>query len=80
MSLPELVLILIVALFVFGPDKLPELAKKLGRLYFKAGKIKSKFADIIYDQKQQLQLEDNILKAKAAEKKSSKPTETTLDK
>ena len=29
-SLPELIIIFVVALVVFGPDKLPEIARKLG--------------------------------------------------
>lgn len=69
MSLSELLLILIVALVVFGPDKLPELAKTLGRLFLKMQRLKERFSHLLYEQKQQFQLHDNISKAEAAEKK-----------
>lgn len=37
LSVPELILVGIIALIVFGPDKLPEIASKIGRL---AGELK----------------------------------------
>lgn len=78
MSLAELVLILVVGLFVFGPNKLPGLATKLGKLYLKISRMKTQWADFMYQQKQQFILEENLEKAKAAEAQS--PQALTEDK
>lgn len=42
-GLPELILIFIIALVVVGPDKLPEVAKTLGRTF---AQIKSALEDV----------------------------------
>lgn len=76
MSLAELIIILVVALVVFGPNQLPDLANKLGKLYLKATRLKTRWSDFLYEQKQQLVLEENIQKAKAAESKSKVPPHT----
>lgn len=70
MSLAELVLILIVALVAFGPNQLPHLANKLGKFYLKVTRIKTKWSEFLYEQKQQLILEENIEKAREAEAKA----------
>lgn len=70
MSLAELVLILIVALVAFGPNQLPDLANKLGKFYLKVTRIKTKWSEFLYEQKQQLILEENIEKAREAEAKA----------
>ncbi len=38
-GIPELILILAVALIVIGPDKLPEVAKTLGKAFFELKKV-----------------------------------------
>lgn len=46
-GLPELIIILIVALIVFGPKKLPDLAKSLGRGMAEFKKATDEFKDTI---------------------------------
>ena len=42
---PELVLILVLALIVFGPDKLPQLARQIARLVWDLKKASEEFKD-----------------------------------
>lgn len=69
MSISETLMILIVALVVFGPDKLPELARHLGKLFAKGKRLKEQFDQQIHNQKLQFDLEENIKKAAEADKK-----------
>ncbi len=71
MSLAELLVIFIVAMVVFGPEKLPELATRLGRLAAKGQHIKHKIHEMIEKEKLQFQLEENEKKAQAAENKKT---------
>lgn len=43
---PELILILVVALFLFGPDKIPEIARSLGKA---AGEFKKAQTEIEHE-------------------------------
>lgn len=52
-GMPELIVILAVALIVFGPKKLPELAKSLGRALNEFKKASSEFKD-------SLDIDDNL--------------------
>jgi Tat protein translocase TatB subunit len=64
----ELLLILIVALIVFGPNKLPMLASHLGSLMRKINQLKNQASRLWEQQVQELQLEDNKRKAEEADK------------
>ena len=51
-SLPELLLIMLIILLVFGPEKLPEAAQNLGRIFGSLKKsseaLRSEFYDAVY--------------------------------
>ena len=61
-GLPELILIMAVALIVVGPDKLPELAKSLGKGIFELKKAASSLKDSLNEEE-----EDDKTKAWSAE-------------
>ena len=63
LGMPELLLIMIVALLVFGPKKLPELGKQLGRAL---GEFKRASNDL------KRTLEEEVEKATQVEEASSK--------
>ena len=65
----ELLVILVVALIVFGPDKLPGLACKLGKVIKSYQKIKHRATTIWQEQESLYQLNENIAKAHKADKK-----------
>lgn len=63
MSGSELLLILLVALIVFGPKKLPMLATHLGLMLSKVTHLKQQ----VHQWQQQLTLQENERKAQAAD-------------
>ena len=70
MSILEVLVVMVVAMIVFGPNQLPELSKKLAKLYRLTQQLKSKALEIIAKQQAELQLEENLKKAKQAESKN----------
>lgn len=64
----ELLLIVIVALIVFGPKKLPMLARHLGLLLRQVSQLKSKAATLWQEQLNELQLQENKRKAEEADR------------
>ena len=64
----ELLVILIVALIVFGPNKLPMLAGHLGLFIRKVNQLKNQASLLWEQQLKELQLEDNKRKAEEADK------------
>lgn len=67
MSISELLLILIVALVVFGPKKLPLVAHHLGILVVWFNKYKQQAAVFWQQQLNEQTLQDNIKKAQKAD-------------
>lgn len=67
MSLSELLLTTIIALIVFGPNKLPRLAQHVGLLLNQIQHYKQLLLQFWETQNQHLQLQQNIEKAKKAD-------------
>lgn len=65
----ELLIILVVALIVFGPSKLPMLATHLGMFMRKVNSFKTKAAALWDEQLKEIQLLENMRKAKQADEK-----------
>ncbi len=71
-GLPELIIILVIALIIFGPRKLPELGKSLGR---SLNEFKKASTDLQNTLEQEIKIEEQ--KEEAA--KAPKPVETAID-
>jgi len=67
MSSGELLVILVVALIAFGPSKLPMLATHLGLLMRQVNKVKERAAALWQQQLNEIQLQENLKKAKEAD-------------
>ena len=76
-GLPELVVIMVVALLVVGPSKLPELARSLGKTFqeFKrmAGEVKETLEEETTDIKSSFEQQ-----AENKEETGEKPSETSI--
>lgn len=57
LSLPHLVVIFVVALVIFGPEKLPELARTLGKLTAEFRKVTGDLRSSFDEQMRQLEIE-----------------------
>jgi len=68
MSLSETLIILLVALLVFGPKQLPMLGRHLGLLFNKLNVWKNQYHQLLDNEMKKQQLEENIKKALEAEK------------
>ena len=68
MSIAELLLILIVALVVLGPNRMTTLARHAGRLWNQIQTFRDKFKQDWEQQLKQTQLDENQAKAKQADK------------
>src|SRR5579875_1165202 len=65
MSLPDTVFIFVLALIIFGPKKLPEIGRQLGKLVGEFRRASNEF---------KFQIEEELRQADFAEKASAKPT------
>lgn len=72
MSGGELLVILIVALIVFGPKKLPMLATHLGLLIRKLHQLKTQATVLWQQQLNEFQLQENQRKANEADERYKK--------
>lgn len=73
-GMPELILIFIVALLVFGPKKLPELGKSLGRGLAEFKKASEDLKKTIEDEIEQGKNEADAVKKQVAEVRSTLTT------
>ena len=65
-GMPELIIILVIALIIFGPRKLPELGKSLGR---SLNEFKKASTDLQNTLEQEIKIEEQKEKDKEIEKK-----------
>lgn len=75
-GMPELVIILVIALIIFGPRKLPELGKSLGK---SLNEFKRASADLQNTLEQEIKLEEQKENAvKAAQRRSDADAQPSL--
>lgn len=67
MNFSEVIVILVVALIVFGPERLPSLAQKIGRLIGKARMMSNDLKQELDEQLKHEQLKENQQRAEQAE-------------
>ena len=75
-GMPELIIILVIALIIFGPRKLPELGKSLGR---SLNEFKRASQDLQNTLEQEIKLEEQKDQAKARQPESGTPANETTD-
>jgi TatA/E family protein of Tat protein translocase len=63
---PELILILVLALIIFGPRKLPEIGKSMGKMLFELRKASSEFKQTIENEVEAEKKTESPKKALAA--------------
>lgn len=68
MSFGELAIVLIVALIVLGPQRLPVVARAIGRLFAKAQHFTNQFQEEVDQYLKEEQLRDNINRAEEVDK------------
>ena len=66
LSLPHLIILFVVALVVFGPQKLPELARMLGRATAEFRRMTSDFRVALEDEVRELDRDARIREVEAA--------------
>lgn len=82
MGMPELIVIFVVALLVFGPKKLPGIGKSIGRAMHEFKRATNEFKDNLENEvgtaeikedllKQQKEIQTNLTEAAALEEKPS---------
>ena len=62
MGMPELIVIFIVALIVFGPKKLPELGKSLGRAMGEFKRSSQEFRDSLESEVEASKIKEDLLR------------------
>lgn len=85
-GMPEMIVILVIALIVIGPNKLPELAKSLGKGLAEFKKASEDFQRNIQEEARREEVEELVRKKQAAEaqqadaEQSKEPAPTTESK
>lgn len=78
-GMPELIVILIIALLIFGPNKLPELAKSIGKAFADFKKAADDVKDSIEQEIAKIDREDKRMEAEK-EKNGEAEKETEKEK
>ena len=73
-GMPELAVILVVALVVLGPKRLPEVARSIGKAM---GEFRRQSSEIIDDFQTQMRLEDEVVRRTEAKKTEAAKSEAT---
>lgn len=66
-GMPEMIVILVIALIVIGPSKLPELAKSLGKGLAEFKKASEDFQRNVQEEARKVEVDELISKKQAAE-------------
>jgi sec-independent protein translocase protein TatA len=74
-GLPEMILIMVIALLIFGPKKLPEIGRSVGKAIRSFQEASKEFENEFKREAQHLE-ESVKMKAQLEEGKSSQPTST----
>jgi len=77
-GMPELIIILVIALLVIGPNKLPDLAKSLGKGLAEFKKATDDFKQNIQEEAQKAE-EKNVSKPESVAKSEGESITTTLN-
>ena len=75
-GMPELVIILVLALIIFGPRKLPELGRSLGR---SIGEFRRASNELRSTLEEEIRIEDQKAPAAASSPASERPAESPDD-
>jgi len=78
LSMPHLIVLFVVALVIFGPQKLPELARMLGKATAEFRKMTGDFRYALEEEVRELERQTRIREAEAATA-SSQPQPTPLE-
>jgi sec-independent protein translocase protein TatA len=76
-GMPELIIILVIALIIFGPRKLPELGKSLGKSINEFKKASTELQNTLEQEIKIEEQKDSAAKARAEEASATAATDVT---
>ena len=77
-GMPELIIIFVIALIIFGPKKLPELGRSLGRSLNEFKRASNELKNTLEEEVRIEEQKEKEQKAAAAEKVAAAPTPTAV--
>jgi len=64
LGMPEMFFLVVIGLLLFGPKKLPEIGRQLGKLMAEFKRASQEFQNQLQDEVRQLEIEDDLKKVK----------------